>query len=158
MAGRYGYYKPSTYKDISVKGEYAPITNPFSLITALSGSFFKNVDKYPDPLSFNYTDIEFRYEPNKLTIDEITLTLFYMVPYTLYVAATSRINLSSLTTAGGNSQVLFDKEDIILDINNVPHKDTLFALDDDSTEYLIIPTASDWALFLTYLESAIREK
>jgi len=155
MQGRYSYYRGSIYKDISVKGEYSPITNPASLINALSGSLFKNSDYFPDPLTYNYTDIEFRYEPNKLTIDEITLTLFYMIPYTLYVASKSSVN-TSLQNLESSMVTVFDKEDIILDINNIPHKDILFALDDDSIEYIITPDPSDWTLLLTYLENARR--
>jgi hypothetical protein len=157
MIGRYAYFKNSDYRDVSVKGEFAPLTNPSSLINILSGSLFKNIDFYPDPLTFNYTDVEFRYEPDKLTIDEITLNLFYMVPYTLYVTSQKNVSTSALSSSTSiTSTPVFDKEDILLDLNNIPHKDILYDLSDDSVEYIIAPQVTDWNLLLSYMEKSRR--
>lgn len=154
MLGRYAYFNTSIYQDISVKGEYAPITNPGSIIYALPSTYFKNLvnlsnTAYPDVLSYNYTDIEFKYEPNKLSIDESTLNLFYMLPTVLY---TPKGTSSSINSTNANMPTVYEKEDIILDINNIPHKDLLYELSDESIEYLIVPQSSDWNSLLTFLE------
>jgi len=154
MIGRYAYFKNSSYKDVSVKGEYSPITNRYSLISSLVNTLFKNSDYYPDTLSFNYTDIEYRQEPNKISIDEITLDLFYMIPYTLYIASDN--NVTSLMQSSVKPTINIDKEDILLDLNNVPHRDNLYALNDDSMEYILAPQSSDWQLLLAYMENSKR--
>ena len=155
--GRYVYFRESTYQDISVKGEYSPITNPISLLSALPSTLFKNsIDgNYPDPLSINYTDVEFTVEPNKITLDEITLTLLYMVPYTIYVAKNKTLG-TSLQGVNSSAPVTFDKEDILLDVNNIAHRDILFELTDDSIEYIIAPQPSDWQLLLVYMQKKAR--
>jgi hypothetical protein len=156
MIGRYKYFRSSSYQDVSLKGEFSLLTNPSSLINTLPATYFKNNDYYPDALTYNYTDIVFTLEPDKLSIDDTILNLLYLIPYTTYVARSNSV-ASAVGGNGDTSKVkVMDGEDILLDINNIPHIDGLFALEDDGLEYLVLPVSSDWGGMISYMEGKRR--
>lgn len=103
-------------------------------------------DSFPDPLSLNYNDIlnskDFSIPPLQYEIDELFIKKPYMYIYTYY----SNKPILKIIDSKGN--VFLD--DIILDINNIKHKDYL-----KEGEIIYFPDAEE---LQAYISSRMRNK
>jgi len=97
-------------------------------------------DSFPDILSINYKEVlesnEFIVPPLQIDIDEMFINKPYLFIYTYYS------NKPEVTIMDSKGQVYLD--DIILDINNVKHRDAL--VDGDR---ILFPDANELQTFIS---------
>lgn len=94
-------------------------------------------DEFPDPLSLNYREIlkTFFIPPLQIDIDENFIDLPYLLIYSYYSTK------ENIVCSDEKGQVFLD--DIILDLNNVKHKDAL-----NDGDKIVFPDSSELSSFI----------